>query len=73
MLLTLKKEKMAKTSCKTIKVKHTSAQLKTANSNAIDIPQHAAPCEGYAWSIAKAELRGTLPEVLHLKALPSLL
>jgi hypothetical protein len=61
---------MAKTSFKTLKGKLNAAQLKTAKSNAIDIPQHAAPCEGYAWSIAKAELRGTLPEVLHLKALP---
>jgi hypothetical protein len=48
---------MAKTSCKTFKVKLTSAQLKTANSNAIDMPQHAALCKGYAWSIAKAKLR----------------
>jgi hypothetical protein len=62
---------MAKTSCKTFKVKLTSAQLKTAKSNPIDIPQHAAPCEGYEWSIAMVELKGTLPEVLHLKAVPS--
>jgi flagella basal body P-ring formation protein FlgA len=62
---------MATTSFKTFKVKRTAAQLKTAKSNAIDMPQHAAPCKGYAWSIAKTELRGTLPEVLHLKAVPS--
>jgi hypothetical protein len=71
MLLTFKKEKMAKTSCKTFKVKLTTAQLKTANSNAIDVPQHAAPCKGYTWSIGMVELRGILPEVMHLKAVPS--
>jgi hypothetical protein len=64
---------MAKTTCKIFKVKLTAAQQKITNSNVIDMSQHAALCKSYAWCIAKVELQGTLPEVLHLKALPSLL
>ncbi len=45
------------TSFTTFKLTLTAAQLKTANSMAIDIPQMPAPCKGYAWSIAMAELR----------------
>jgi hypothetical protein len=45
------------TSFTTFKLTLTAAQLKTANSIAIDIPQLPAPGRGYAWSIAMAELR----------------
>jgi hypothetical protein len=44
-------------SFKAFKLKLSAAQLKTANSIAVDIPQIAAPGKGYAWSIAMAELR----------------
>ncbi len=64
---------MATTSFKTFKVKLTAAQLKTANSRAIDIPQLAAPCKGYAWSIATTELKGSLPKVHLLIVQPFLL
>jgi hypothetical protein len=46
---------MATTSFTTFKITLTAAQLKTANSVAIDIL--AAPGRGYAWSVAMAELR----------------
>jgi hypothetical protein len=46
---------MATTSFTSFKVMLSAAQLKTANSIAIDIL--AAPGRGYAWSIAMAELR----------------
>jgi hypothetical protein len=45
------------TSFSEFKLKLTAAQLKTANSIAIDIPQLPAPGKGYAWSVAMAELR----------------
>jgi hypothetical protein len=45
------------TSFTTFKLTLSAAQLKTANSIAIDIPQLPAPGKGYAWSIAMAELR----------------
>jgi hypothetical protein len=45
------------TSFTTFKLTLSAAQLKTANSIAIDIPQLAAPGKGYAWSMAMAELR----------------
>lgn len=62
---------MAKTTSFTaFKAKTTAAQLKTANSIAIDIPKLPASGKGYSWSIAMAELRGSLPKVLHLKVLP---
>ncbi|MGD0710199.1 MAG: hypothetical protein ABR968_03385 [Bacteroidales bacterium] len=48
---------MATTSFTTFRLTISAAQLKTANSIAIDIPQLAAPGRGYAWSIAMAELR----------------
>ena len=48
---------MATTSFTEFKLTLTAAQLKTANSIAIDIPKLAAPGKGYAWSIAMAELR----------------
>jgi len=48
---------MATTSFTTFKLKLTAAQIKTANSIAIDIPQLPAPGRGYAWSVAMAELR----------------
>ena len=43
--------------CTSFKVTLSAAQLKTANSIAIDIPQLSAPGKGYAWSIVMAELR----------------
>jgi hypothetical protein len=46
---------MATTFFTTFKITITAAQLKTANSMAIDIL--AAPGRGYAWSVAMAELR----------------
>jgi hypothetical protein len=48
---------MATTSFTTFKIMLSAAQLKTANSIAIDIPQLPAPGKGYAWSVAMAELR----------------
>ena len=48
---------MATTTFTTFKLTLIAAQLKTANSIAIDIPQLPAPGKGYAWSIAMAELR----------------
>ena len=48
---------MATTTFTTFKLTLIAAQLKTANSLAIDIPQLPAPGKGYAWSIAMAELR----------------
>jgi hypothetical protein len=47
---------MATTSFTVFKLTLTAAQLKTANSIAMDIPQLPAPGKGYAWSIAMAEL-----------------
>lgn len=65
---------MAKTtSTKANKVKHTAAKLKTANSIAINIPQHTAHGKGYAWSIATTELKGSLPKVHLLIVQPFLL
>jgi hypothetical protein len=52
------------TSFTRFKLTLTAAQLKTANSIAIDIPQLAAPGKGFAWSLLMAELRffaGSIP------------
>jgi hypothetical protein len=38
------------------KIKLTAAQIKSANTIAIGIPQLAAPGKGYAWSVMMAEL-----------------
>ena len=43
--------------CTSFKISLTAAQIKTANSIAIDIPQLSAPGRSYAWSIIMAELR----------------
>jgi hypothetical protein len=48
---------MATTSFTSFKLTLTAAQIKTANSTAVDIPQLPAPGRGYAWSLAMAELR----------------
>lgn len=52
------------TSFTVFKVTLTAAQIRTANSIAIDIPQLAATGKGYAWSLLMAELRffaGSIP------------
>lgn len=43
--------------CTSFKITLTTAQLRTANSIAIDIPQLSAPGATYAWSVITAELR----------------
>jgi hypothetical protein len=48
---------MSTTSFTTFKLTITAAQLQTANSIPINIPQLPAPGAGYAWSVAMAELR----------------
>jgi hypothetical protein len=47
----------AKTSFTVFKITLAAAQIRTANSIPIDIPQLSAPGAGYAWSLLMAELR----------------